>query len=347
MGAKNDFEEELRHMYLSLHPVIPDTELADMVVNTSGIIKNIFTSESGFKKDVTLVFGCSTLETDAKQFTLSSCSDRQFIFVNLLKVEFFRDYLIYKSYGDEKAFQWFFCKYMRYIELNSCNMGASAFNNYLYSRACKERDYENKPYLQEMATDIMFLVLHEWSHNQDDILKGSCHLMEDVIKENKLSGISQETITEAACDFIALDYMARRDEPLFGMTNTDVYGVSFLVVLLLYYYNSFPEMTVSVINGGDSIFNEKIGTVVEQLKNRLMILAAALAVTEKYRTTPSRTFADDLLSSINGFKMVFNYMIHFMSEVRPLALDDYLKMTEDEKNHYKMEENKDTWVYYI
>lgn len=347
MDAKNNLREELRNMYMSLHPVIPDKVLSELVITISKSIKNIFTSAYGYKNNVTLVFSCSSLETDAKKFTLSSCNDREFIFINLLKVEFFRDYLAYKSYGDEQAFQWFFSKYMRYIEFNSFNMDAATFNNYLYSRACNERDYVNEPYFKAVVVDIMFLILHEWCHKQDDILKDACFFIEDVVKKCNLPDISKGIITEAACDFIALDFLVRRDKPLFGLTNTEVYGVSFLAVLLLHYYNLFPEITVRVLNGEDSIFKEKIETIVEQLQTRLSILACALAGTEKYRTTPSKTFVHDLLSNIDGFKMVFIHTIQFFNEIRPSALTSYLEMPEEEKNIYKMEENKEAWVYII
>lgn len=347
MYASSNYKEEIRNMYMSLHPVIPEEMLTELVTHTSESIKDIFTDKLGFNKDVTLVFGCSSLETDAKRGTLSSCNDREFVFINLLKVEFFRDYLIYKSFGDEKAFQWFFCKYMRNVEYNSNNMEAAAFYNYLYSCACKEREYADKPLLEMMFTDILFLLLHEWSHDQKDRLEDTCFFMEKLIKENELPEMSKEIVTEAACDYIALNYLVRHDVPLFELTRIDAYNLGFLVVLLLHFYNYFPEVTESAIISGDSSIEEVIDTLAGQLQTRILILAVALSVSDFVETDLPETYIDELFSGINDFETVFFHMLSFIKETRSSALTVFQRLSEEDKKHYIMEESKEAWVFCV
>ena len=90
--------------------------------------------------------------------------------LNLMTMEFLADMLVFREYRDIGSFEYVIGKYLRLQQDDKDNVGFVRFFSWLYSQYKDQPRYDYTKHLARAVAGCAFLVMHEWSHTQEDLI---------------------------------------------------------------------------------------------------------------------------------------------------------------------------------
>ncbi len=169
------------------------------------------------------------------------------LFFNLLAIEFLADMLVFREYKDIESFEYVISKYLRIQEDDEENVGFAHFFNWVFSQYKENHRYDNTRHMSKAMAGSAFLLMHEWTHTQTDMIEKVMPLLDSTeeVKQCYTDDQGKENLrikTEICCDFNALELCAgSKLERLFGLSRQEFLGVSIIASFIPALYKELKK----------------------------------------------------------------------------------------------------------
>ena len=253
--------------------------------------------ESMYDTPIALLSGYHTsdLKTSVEEsrsfFRKSDCSVDVLIY-NTLQMEFAFDLFRFARNRNPNNYLVIFAKYAKYFS----DSPADAFSNWLHKQTfeviiCDQN--EEIELLKKTICSMLFVILHERAHSQDNLRKNTIKMFLNSNEYSKLiNQLSEKEQVEVACDYIAMYEMVSPQcqacnniEISLNTTVTDSLAAG---ILMQHADSLFNLLKYGFSSGGvgnydlDNLYK----SIIDQLEKRCCLLRGALQITEKTDNMP-------------------------------------------------------------
>lgn len=203
---------------------------------------------------------------------------------NMLLLEFAFDLFRFSSRREPNYFLEVFVKYAQIV--HGSKKGLSDWLQYKKSETVLTESNEEINLLKKIVAAMIFVVLHEYAHTQEDLRNVTIKMFYDSAEYIELTGeLSDKEQIEVACDFIALHEMVSPQCMLCNIgtslntSATDSFAASILMqhADVLFHLLKYGFSAEDMVNCDlDSLYSQ----IIVQLQKRCYPLKIALQITE-------------------------------------------------------------------
>ena len=196
---------------------------------------------------------------------------------NLLFVEVLSDLALFQAKPDEDCCVYILSKYSRLLA-STRDPNAARFYNWLCSQYENRPDLDSSPYLSRAGAGSVFILMHEWLHDQQEMLGNTLALLLSSEKSRVLcQQLSPKATVELCCDFSALAMISTYEyERFYQCTKTELFGIAMLALFVPGLYAFFDNILINnQTYDGDILAQALFNTANERIKT--LVVAVKLS----------------------------------------------------------------------
>lgn len=339
-----EIDRKLSITYSNNEPILPSVFIQEFGKKLLDLTYVIFNKHNQNEYHVSLGYYVKDIKTCIRKYQVAG-NMLEIVFSNLLTYELLADIILYSEQADREAFKYFFCKYMRLIEVASHDIEASQFFNWLYQQCSNGCEHDNRQYYNLAGAGSVFLMFHELIHTDTTLRDEYARILfspADI--QELLNGQDSELEEEAICDFTSLALIANYNlEKHFSCTKEEFLKTSMLSLFLPSIYDLFIsiEMNCSVCAA------EPKAEPIAVLNSRLLILSALIKKAKLsglfFEQYDLKAAMDYVGNTIEQFLWSIGTLLQsgFLTEYNSFNL-----LTDDEKRQYRIAQPENPWFLF-
>lgn len=295
-------DDKVKMFCMESMPILPPETIAGAAEYIKAIAKELMNVDSQEERYVSLEYRVSKPLPHIDEFRAQkdhlghplTTGRAEVLIFNMLFLELLSDLALFQDKQREQTFVYFLSKYARLLAAPR-DPDTARFYNWLYSSFADNPDYDYHIHFVKAGIASVFVLMHEWSHKQRDIidlmkkLLFSSDKFTDVMQkieqkvreeypdcsEDQIQHKMEELTEEIACDVSALSMSSEYGfEQHFNCSKTEMVGYSMLSLsaaaaldyLSAIRINMNPENEKALLNGFSKVLIERIQPLAVAIK---------------------------------------------------------------------------------
>lgn len=340
--------QKLQLTYSALNPLTPDDIIVNMSERLAQLSKEIINYNTKKEKYVAIGYYGANIKINIRSF-LSTPND-EILCINALIYEFISDFLLFAKNKDRNHFIYFFSKYMRNFENANGNEEATKFYNWIYNQYKQNYNFNYQQYITLVGEGSIFLVLHEFVHNQKGLLDNTIKLFHTPPTDKYFNDLNEDDTIEVACDFSALALIDKFG--IIGKTTncskSELLEVFFIEIFSTRIYSTFHHFLNNNINNPKLKTSDILSSLIDITTKRFQHLSLALKVAQNSNLFFTDTNLSSVITNVNTIIQDYiNCLIDFLQEDLLIKVKEYNSLPKETQQIYTDCHCKSVWKLFI